>query len=311
MIESLAVISGGVALLWAGAELLVRGGASMALRTGLSPLVIGLTVVAFGTSSPEMIVSLQAAFAGNGDIAVGNVVGSNIANVLLILGLAAVIHPINVENRLVRVDMPIVVAVSLLLIAILSDGTLGRISGLFLAAGLVVYLVFSIALSRRTVASNSMEVDEVRPRPVPISIAMIVSGLLALAAGGTLFLRGAVTIAETAGLSSAVIGLTIVAAGTSLPELATSVVASIKGEGDMAIGNVIGSNIFNILGILGLTAAIAPISIVEISRVDLGVMLLAAIALLPLMRTGFRLNRIEGGALLTAYIAYITYLMST
>jgi cation:H+ antiporter len=311
MIESIFFIVAGAMLLWAGAEFLVRGGASIALRTGLSPLVIGLTVVAFGTSSPELIVSLQAALRADGDIAIGNIVGSNIANILLILGLAAVIRPIRVESRLVRIDMPIVIVVSLVMIGLLADGTASRMAGAILLLGLITYLAFSIVQSRTSGTSNATDIDEVRQRPVPISIAMVAGGLGVLAMGGVLFLRGAVSIAEAAGLSSAVIGLTIVAAGTSLPELATSAVASIKGEGDMAVGNAVGSNIFNILGILGITAVIAPISVTDISVVDFGVMLLSAVVVLPFMRTGFRLNRIEGGALLAAYVAYTSYLLSS
>jgi cation:H+ antiporter len=311
MIESLFLIAAGAMLLWAGAESLVRGGASIALRTGLSPLVIGLTVVAFGTSSPELIVSLQAALRADGDIAIGNIVGSNIANILLILGLAAVIRPIRVESRLVRIDMPIVILVSLVMIGLLADGTASRMAGAILLLGLFLYIAFSIVQSRKSGTPDEADIAAVRQRPVLISIAMVAGGLAVLAMGGVLFLRGAVTIAEAAGLSSAIIGLTIVAAGTSLPELATSVVASMKGEGDMAVGNAVGSNIFNILGILGITAVIAPISVTDISVVDFGVMLLSAIVVLPFMRTGFRLNRIEGGALLAAYVAYTSYLLSS
>jgi cation:H+ antiporter len=307
MVESSLYMIGGFAVLYVGAEGLIRGGASLALRMGIAPLVVGLTIVAFGTSSPELIVSLQAALAGSGSIAVGNVVGSNICNVALILGMAAVIRPLKVEARIIRRHVPIVIGCSALLVLFLLDNRLGRIEGSIFAIGMVGYVVFSIRESR---TEKQAVFDGALPttgRRAIFDVAFVAGGLGLLLLGGSLFLDGAVAAARLMGLSEAVIGLTIVAVGTSLPELATSAVAAYRGEGDLAIGNVIGSNIFNILGILGVTSLIRPIVSQGIGAADVGVMTMLAVVLLPLMRTGFRLNRWEGLLLLAAYAAYIAY----
>jgi cation:H+ antiporter len=298
--------------LYVGAEGLVRGSAALALRLGLTPLVVGLTVVAFGTSSPELVVSVQASLNGNGAIALGNVIGSNICNVALILGLSAVIRPLNVHVQLLRLDLPLMLLASVLLALLLLDGGLGRPEGLLLTASLVLYTAFNIWKARREHTAVQQEFAEVIP-PVRAQpwrdVLFIIGGISLLVGGAHLLVKGAVIIAEGLGLSQAVIGLTIIAVGTSLPELATSLVAAARGEGDIAIGNVVGSNVFNILAILGLAALLHPLYAQEIGLIDLGVMTAFALLMLPLMRSGFRLTRWEGALLLGLYVAYLVYLL--
>ena len=309
---SLFQIAVGLVLLYGGAEGLVRGSAALALRAGLTPLVVGLTVVAFGTSSPELVVSVQAALAGRGDLAVGNVVGSNIGNVALILGLSVVIRAMEVKAQLLRLDVPVMVGVSALLWALLSDGGLGRIEGAALVVGAVAYTLFNLWQARRETAAAQSVGEAVLPPPRgPLwrDVLFIGGGLALLVFGAHFLVGGAVDVARQLGLSEAVIGLTIVAIGTSMPELATSVVAALRGEGDLAIGNVVGSNVFNVLGILGAAAVVRPLEIGGISPIDLAAMTFLAALLLPLMRTGFRLVRWEGGLLLALYAAYVYYLL--
>jgi cation:H+ antiporter len=305
------LLAGGLVLLYGGAEGLVRGSAALALRFGLPPLLVGLTVVAFGTSSAELVVSLDAALTGNGTIAVANVVGSNICNIALILGLSALIYPMQVQAQLIRLDVPIVIGCSLLLILLLSDGALGRLEGALLSLGLVGYITFSFYEARREKPQVQEVIAEVMPasgRAAWLDTVFVLGGLGALVVGADLFVSGAVALAERLGMSQAAIGLTIVALGTSLPELATSVVAAVKKEGDIAIGNIVGSNIFNVLGILGVTASVQPLQSQGIGFLDLGVMTAVALLLLPLMRSGYRLTRWEGGLLLLVYGGYVVYL---
>lgn len=312
MFQNLALLIAGTFLLYFGAEGLVRGSSSLALRLKLTPLVIGLTVVAFGTSMPEMVVSVGAALSGSGAIAAGNVIGSNIANVALILGISALIFPLAVNLRVIRVDLPITVLASLVLILLLLDQSVGRLEGLFLLAGLLAYTLFSLRTARRETAVTEGAFDDAIPQEtqsVLLSLLFVLGGLVPLVVGARLLVTGAVAIATAAGMSEAVIGLTIVAVGTSLPELATSVLAAFRKEGDIAIGNVVGSNIFNILGILGIASLARPLEGTGMSPVDLGLMLLLAILLLPLARSGWRLNRWEGASLLLVYIAYVVYLL--
>ncbi len=296
----------GVAMLYAGAEWLVKGSVSLGARVGLSPLVIGITIVAFGTSSPELVVSVLAALAGNGGIAVGNVVGSNIANVALILGLCALIRPIAIEPRLVRLDLPLLLAVSVLGGAFLTNAAVSRLEGFLLFALLLAFMVISVREHRRT----AVVPPDPDSTPGPLSsrrrlAALVIGGLVVLAAGAGLLVRGATGIAASLGATETVIGLTIVALGTSLPELATSAVAAARGQGGLAVGNVIGSNIFNLLGILGLSALIRPLASPGLGILDIGSMILAVALLLPLAVTGNRLNRTEGGVLLAGYAAYL------
>lgn len=313
MLPSLLLILLGVVLLYAGAEGLVRGSASIARRLGLAPLVIGLTVVAFGTSMPELVVSIGAALSGSGPIAVGNVVGSNISNIALILGFSALIQPPRVQAQVIRVDVPILVLVSLLLVFFLQNEQLARLEGAVLLGGLLLYTAFTLRAARKESGPVREEFAEGLPETsasLGRDIGFIVGGLLLLVLGARALVSGAVTIAEGLGVSQAVIGLTIVAVGTSLPELATSVLAAHKGEGDIAVGNVVGSNIFNILGILGVSSLVRPLEQSGMTLIDLGVMLGLALVLLPLMRTGFRISRWEGGALFLGYVVYVAYLVA-
>jgi cation:H+ antiporter len=312
MTAAVLLVLAGAALLYGGAEGLVRGSASLALRLGMAPLVIGLTVVAFGTSMPELVVSVEAALAGQGSLAIGNVVGSNIGNVGLILGLSALIAPLAVQARIIRLDLPLLVLVSAGVAALLLDGRLGRGEGALLAAGLLAYVGFTLRASRREGAAVEQEFAEGLPKvrgPAALDAALVLGGLVLLALGARLLVRGATTIAEAAGVDEAVIGLTVVAVGTSLPELATSVVAALKGEGDIAVGNVVGSNLFNLLGILGAAALVRPLDAGGIGVADLAVMLGAALLLLPMMWTGRRVSRAEGGVLLAGYVAYVAHLL--
>lgn len=309
--EILLYILGGLTGLFLGGEGLIRGSSSLAIRVGISPLVVGLTVVAFGTSSPELLVSLKAAIMGSSSIALGNVIGSNIANIALILGLSAVITPIEVHANVIKREIPIMIVVSLLLIFFLLDGTLGFIEGLIFIILLIAYTVVNILLSLKENKEIEKEFEEgLKSRlNIPLATLFIIVGLVLLFFGADLFLKGAVSLAKMFNVSDAIIGLTIVAVGTSLPELFTSIIATIKKESDIAVGNVVGSNIFNILSILGISAIIVPISSSQISIIDLGAMLAAALILLPLSYTGFRISRLEGLLLLIGYFAYIFLLI--
>ncbi|OGJ87639.1 MAG: hypothetical protein A2268_04330 [Candidatus Raymondbacteria bacterium RifOxyA12_full_50_37] len=299
----------GLFLLTGGAEFLVRGSSRLALRLGLSSLVVGLTVVAFGTSAPELVVSIKAGLDRAGDIAVGNVVGSNIFNIAAILGLAALVRPLSVHRQVLRIDTPVLVAVSLLLVLFLRDRAIGRGEALVFFAGIVSYVWFTLSASRKQ-AVNSMARDAIPiPGTIPSDIIFILAGLAALVFGSRLFVSGATGLARAWGVSEAVIGLTIVAAGTSLPELATSVVAAVKKETDIAVGNIIGSNIFNILAILGISGLLTPLQAQGIGSADVGVMMAATLILIPFMRTGFVLNRVEGAVLLALYCGYVWYLL--
>lgn len=297
----------GLGLLYFGAEGLVRGASSLALRLGLSPLVVGLTIVAFGTSAPELVVSLKSNLASNGDLALGNVVGSNICNIGLILGLSAVIRPLRIEIDVVRHQVPIMILASAILLVMLSDGLISRLEGGLLISGFLVYVSFNLLRSRKE-KHIPAGVLPGHPTRLGISSAFVIAGLALLILGAEVFVRGAVETARWLHFSEAVIGLTIVAFGTSLPELATSVVAAFKGEADIATGNVIGSNIFNILAILGTTALARPLAAGGISWITLVIMGITVILVLPLFRSGFILSRIEGGIFLVIYAGYIVWL---
>ena len=300
----------GLVFLVAGAEALVRGASRLAALFGLSRLVIGLTIVAAGTSSPELAVSMGAALSGQADIAVGNVVGSNIFNVLFILGICALILPLRVSSQLVRTDVPVMIGVSLLVLVLCADGRIGRFDGVLLLAGMIAYFWYSIVEGRRTAADEPAAAGE--GGGIAPQILWIALGLALLVLGARWLVEGAVSMARLMGVSELVVGLTIVAAGTSLPEVATSVVASLRGERDIAVGNVVGSNIFNILGILGLSAlvssdglAVAP----SLASFDTPVMVAVALACLPIFFTGHLISRAEGGLFLGYYVAYTLYLV--
>ncbi|MEM6835357.1 MAG: calcium/sodium antiporter [Cyanobacteria bacterium P01_C01_bin.120] len=307
----------GLVLLVAGAEGFVRGAARLAAVIGLSPLVIGLTVVSYGTSAPELAVSLQASFQGQTEIALGNVIGSNIFNILMTLGIASLIVPLTVAQQLIRLDVPIMIGVTVLMLMFAIDGELGRIDGLALLVGSVVYTVFLLYQSRReSNADIQAEYEQEYAnagqrgwRQALKSLIVLIVGLGVLVAGANMLVFSATAIAESLGISQLIIGLTIVAIGTSLPELATSMVACYRGERDIAVGNVVGSNIFNILTILGVTATFngVPVSNAAISF-DIPVMLAVAIASLPIFYTGNRISRWEGMLFISYYIAYTAYL---
>jgi cation:H+ antiporter len=305
----------GLIALYFGAEALVKGGAGLALRLGLTPLVIGLTVIAYGTSSPEMVVSVQAAQAGNGAISVGNVVGSNICNIALILGLCALISPLRADLQIIRREVPIMIGVAVLALLVLIDGHIARWEGGLLLLGLIAYTAITVRQARAATAAAAKEAgfpDELgqgKPMGLGMSILAVVGGLAVLVVGSHLFVEGAITLASRWGMSQMAIGLTIVAVGTSLPELATSLLAAIKRQGDVAIGNIVGSNIFNVLGILGVAALVKPLDAPDLSWVDLGMMVAVSVALLPVVRSGSRISRLEGAVLLAVYVGYTVWLL--
>ena len=308
----------GLGALVLGAEALVRGAAKIALSLGISPLVVGLTIVAMGTSSPEVAVSVGAALNGNTDIAVGNVVGSNIFNVLFILGLSAVITPLVVHSQIIRQEVPIMIGASLILAVLIVGGELSRMESALLLALLVAYVVFLVRQSR----AETTEIRDEYAAGVPgkgewdshwaVQVLLIVAGLALLVLGSDWLVDAAVAFARALGVSDLVIGLTIIAAGTSMPEVATSVMAAIRGERDIAVGNVIGSNTFNILGCLGISGvvsssglAIAP----AVLNFDVWVMIAVAIASLPVFLLGRRIGRRRGLLFLGYYAAYVVYLI--
>ena len=306
----------GIVLLVFGADLLVRGASRIALAAGVSPLVVGLTVVAFGTSAPELAVSVKAAFAGQADIAYGNVVGSNIFNVLFILGLSALVAPLLVDRQLLRRDVPIMIGASLLLPVLALDGRIGRLDGALLFAGVLAYTAYSIFQSRRESAAKRAEAAEEMPAGPTGSwwanLLLVLGGLGMLVLGARWLVDGAVVFARTLGVSELVIGLTIVAAGTSLPEVATSVLAAWRGHREIAVGNVVGSNIFNILCVLGLTGLVAPGGVPVAAQAlafDTPVMIAVAIACLPIFFTGHVIARWEGALFLAFYGAYASFLV--
>lgn len=305
------LIVGGLTALVAGGEMLVCGAVNVARRFGLSPLVIGLTLVGFGTSTPELVTSLQAAFVGSPDIAVGNVVGSNIANILLILGMAAILAPVVIQKRAFLRDGAVLGVSTLMCLGALLLGRLTPGIGAVFVISLISYVVFTVRQERRSGALAERENVTGEPQPGNIwkDFAFVIAGLGFTILGARLLVSGAINIAEALGVSEAIIGLTIVAVGTSLPELVTSVSAARRGQSDIAFGNIVGSNIFNVLFILGVTALIHPIDVPEsIARFDIWVMIGATALLLFVATTRWRINRIEGGVLLTAYIAYMIIL---
>jgi len=322
MIQDILLLALGVGLLVWGADMLVRGAARIAAAAGISALVVGLTVVAFGTSAPELSVSVASAYKGQADLAVGNVVGSNIFNILVILGLSALIIPLRVAQQLVRFDVPLMIGISILLFGLSLDGKIGRLDGVLLAGGIITYTVFLIRQSRRE-SSEAVKAeyeqaygpaDAKAPKRWLKNIGLIVVGLGGLVAGSQLLVDSAVSIARYFKVSELVIGLTIVAAGTSLPEVATSVVAAFKGERDIAVGNVVGSNIFNILCVLGFSSVFSPAGI-HVSPAalafDIPVMIGVALAAFPIFFSGYQVGRFEGGVLVTAYVGYAVYLIMT
>ncbi|MGB3492495.1 MAG: calcium/sodium antiporter [Elainellaceae cyanobacterium] len=342
-VVTIALLIVGFVLLVVGAEILVRGASKLAIAAGLSPLVVGLTVVAYGTSAPELAVSLQSSFAGQADIAIGNIVGSNIANILLILGITATVSPLFVAKQLVRLDVPLMIGVSVLMLLMGFDGNINSFEGGVLVLGAIAYTVFTLYqcrqenirqekadLARETedakhlpdasqgVSSGDLLPPETRRKEsanplVRIGSPLVVMaiGIALLVVGANLMVNGAIAIAEYLGISELIIGLTIVAIGTSLPEIATCVAATLKGERDMAVGNAVGSNIFNILLVIGLCSIVTPGGL-EVSpsaiRFDMPIMIAVAVACLPIFFTGYMVLRQEGILFLAYYVAYTLYL---
>ena len=315
------MLVGGFILLVVGAEFLVRGASKVAAIFGISPLVIGLTVVAYGTSTPELAVSIQAGLAGAADIAVANVVGSNIFNVLFILGICAMIQPLIVAQQLVLLDVPLMMGLSVLTILFALDGRIGMVDGIIFVVGLIIYNVWAIRKSRQESAAVKAEYaqeygEQTAPPLTAVEIgknaALILGGLAILVVGARWLVNGSVALAQFLGVSDMIIGLTIVAAGTSLPEVATSVVATLRNERDIAIGNVVGSNIYNILAILGIAGIATPGGLVvapTMLQFDLLVMTAVALACLPVFFSGYSIARWEGAVFFVGYLAYTAYLV--
>ena len=313
MTSQILLLFGGLVILVAGAETLVRAASDLARAAGIKPLVVGLTVVALGTSTPELAVSVQAALAGQGDVALGNVVGSNVINVLVILGLSAIITPLVVSKQLVRRDVPFLIGVSALVLLLALDHRIGTLEGLGLLALGVGYTAY---LGRMGVR-KSLKKAAKKNRELPgwkvwvMGGLQTLVGLAALVIGADLFLDAAVSVARTVGVGELVIGITLVSVGTSLPELATSIIAALRGERDIAVGNIVGSNIFNILIVLGTASVISPNGLAVppgALTFDLPVILLVSVACFPIFFTGWVISRREGILFLSYYVAYTAYL---
>ncbi len=310
----------GLAALVVGAELLVKGAAAIASRLGIAPVIIGLTVVAFGTSAPELAVSVSASLGGNADVALGNVVGSNIGNILLILGASAVIGGLAVDQRIIRLDIPLLLGVSVVALLLSLDNEIGRLDGVLLFVGIIAYtgwLARSARQERGEVLEEYDEAVEVLEgaaveKPLLVQAAYVVAGLVVLVVGSQLLVGSATDIAEELGVSDLVIGLTVVAIGTSLPELATSVLAALRGQRDIAVGNVVGSNLFNLMSVLGLTGIVSGdgIPVTDDSlRIDFPVMLAATFVLVPIVWRGFKIERWEGALFIGFYALYVAFLV--
>lgn len=296
-------------LYW-GAEWMVTGASRLAGSFGIRPMVVGLTVVAFGTSSPELAVSLIAVFEESDGIAIGNIIGSNIANIGLILGASALVSPLRVEANVLRRELPIMIGVSLLFIALLFDGQIDSTDGALLFAGLVGYLAYQLRdVFRRNGTVDDAGLDSNRPSQHGRNALMVVAGLGLLVAGANLMIESGIVIARLLGISEVVIGIALVAVGTSLPELATSMVSALRGQSDISVGNIIGSNIFNVMCVVGVVSMIMPLEVDrQLLFFELPVMMAFSLVLIPFMRTGFVLNRWEGGLLLAGYAVFIFYL---
>ena len=314
----------GLVLLYFGAEWLVKGSASVALKFGVSPLVVGLTVVAFGTSAPELLVCLQANLKpGGGDIAIGNMVGSNICNILMVLGVSAMVFPLEIHEQIVKREMNILLVASLIFVAMAYGGVLGQIEGILLFIGIVVYVVYSIYDARRTPSTeDDGDLDEVLSpeeieaaqkggtKDIAKDLILIVVGIAALMLGANWLVAGGEQLAIMLSVPKAIIALSLFAFGTSLPELATGIMASWRKEGDIVVGNAVGSCIFNLLAVGGVTAAVCPIKIVDVNWSDFGVLLLTVVLSMILMRTNRSISRVEGGIMLAIYLGYSVYMFA-
>lgn len=306
------LMTGGLVALYFGAENLVKGSSAIGFRLGLTPVVIGLTIVAYGTSTPELFVGIAAAMEGKGNIVIGNVVGANILNIALMLGVAALIRPQVVRLQLLRWDLPILIVTYIAFALALMDGSIGRVVGGFFFAGILCYTIFNIVQARReTKREVQQEFEEGLPKPsgnLSFEIGFIILGFFLLALGSDLLVNNAIAFSAEIGISEAIVALTVVAIGTTSPELATAVVAASRGESDIVFGNSFGSCLYNVLCICGAASLIAPIQAPDISFVDVGMMIFMALLILPLMRTGYVLRRWEGALLILCYCVYLAYL---
>lgn len=308
MVTMMLILSG-ILILYISSEMLINGSVQIAERLGIPQLVIGLTIVAFGTSAPELVVSISSGLKGLGNVAIGNVIGSNIFNLCVILGLSALICPIPIKKRIIKIDAPIVLGVSVLLVLLLIDKTIGRMDAFILLLVFVAYQMFLYRGPKEI--SSEPKAPPSKKNNVWASIALIVAGLSGLIWGSNMFVTGAVQLATILHVSQAVIALTIVAAGTSLPELAVSVTAAAKGRSDLAVGNVIGSNIFNILSILGISGIISPLSGSDFKSYDIILLIGSAALVIPLMYMRSTLSRFDGAVLLSIYVGYLIKLCLT
>ena len=300
----------GLIMLYFGAEWLVKGSIAISNKLGVSQLIIGLTVVAFGTSTPELAVSISSAMQGLSDVALGNVVGSNIVNIGVILGISAIISPIIVSKSTIRKEVPMMIGISFLLLAIILDGKIDFVDGALLVVGIIVFTWYSYRSSKKDIDFEKIPVSEILQKNVfSKSLIFMMAGLLLLTGGSFLTVDNAVIIGANFGISELFMGLTVVAIGTSLPELITSVVAARKGHADLSVGNIVGSNIFNIMAILGISSLISGITVREQVLVDVGIMLAFSLVLIPIMRSGFVISRKEGILLIAGYIGYVIFLL--
>ena len=312
----------GLAALITGAELLVRGGSRLAARLGIPPIVVGVTVVSLGTSTPELAIGVQSALQDDGTLALGNIAGTNTVNLLLILGLSALIRPLAMKTETLRFDLPVMSAAAVLLLVMAWDGVLSRTEGVIMILGAALYAGWIVVWTRRESQAVKDEYEhelgvptaQRTRRAVAVNVTLLVAGIVVIVLGADLLVDGAVQIAQTFGVSDAVIGLTIVAVGTSAPELVTTMVSTVKDDRDIAIGNILGSSVYNILLILGVTAVVAPRGAIvepDLARIDIPVMVAATMVCIPVFITGRRVSRLEGGAFVTAYLAYLTSLVLT
>ena len=307
----------GLTMLYFGAEWLVKGSAEIAIKFGISPLVVGLTVVAFGTSAPELLVCLQANFYDKGDLAIGNIVGSNICNIAMVLGASAIIFPLSIHLQILKREMVILLVTSLAFVALIYDGQLSQVEGVILFVGIIAYVIFSVIEARRSPESDldeTVSTEEIAAvltggnKRLLINVGLILLGIVLLFLGSDRLVLGAEAIANSLGVPDAIIALSLVAFGTSLPELATGVMASWKKQGDIVVGNAVGSCIFNLLAVGGLTATIKPVITTELNWIDLAVMVGTAMAGWIMMRSNRSISRVEGAIMLAAYLGYCFYL---
>ena len=314
MLTPIIFLSFGFILLVAGAETLVRGSANIALRAGISPLIVGLTIVAFGTSAPEFAVSIRSITSDLSGLALGNVIGSNIANIGLILGITALINPLRITRQLLRNQIPQMIAASLLLWILLLDNALEFFDGIVLTTALLAFLVYNFRQANAETQDQDIPIAapdfSLIARGMAFDVVLVIVGMVLLVYGSNIFVSNAITIARAVGVSEAVIGLTLVAIGTSMPELATCSIAAFRKQTDIALGNIIGSNLFNILGILGITSLIAPVNGDQISQQDFIFLALFALILYPMARSGMNINRTEGAFLLSGYGVFLVFAFS-